>query len=644
MKRLFRKERYINEYLVLVYRFAIVMLIYSVCRILFFAFNAAMFPNVTVSSLSIMMLGGLKFDVSGLLYVNLLYFLFAIFPTPWNHKKGYRIFLKWIYILPNSVGIALNVIDFIYYPFILKRTTANVGDILKNEDNLWSLTFQFMIDYWYAFLIFIALIYLLWQFYDLFKARPISYRYKWIKYPVGLVTLVVFMIIAVIGIRGGWRHSTRPITLSNAGDYVESPEEVAIVLNTPFSVIRTIGKKSFVKMNFFKLEEEMDEIFNPVKFNPDTLTMNKKNVIIIILESFSREHFGCFNDSLGGKPYKGYTPFLDSLAGESLVFPNAFANGRKSIDAMPSVVASLPALVLPYVISEYSSNKVNSLASLLGRYGYKSGFWHGAPNGSMGFSAFTNMVGFNRYMGKTEFNDDTYFDGMWGIWDEEFFQFFANNISNDKEPFINVIFSVSSHHPFKVPERYEGVFPKGDVPLHKCVGYTDHALKLFFENVSKQDWYRNTLFIITADHSTSPVHDEYKTNINSFAIPLIFFTPDGTLKGVDNRLAQQIDILPTVLNYLNYPGCYVSFGDNLLNKGKPTFVLNYIGGDYQFMMGDLVIYFDGKKVISVYNYKNDPNLKQNILGQVDISKELTKLKAVLQQYNNRMIENNLVCK
>lgn len=644
MKRFFSKSLYVNEYLVLIYHFISVMFIYSICRVLFFAFNADMFPNVTLSSFGYMMLGGLKFDVSALLYLNLLYFLFAIIPTPWNHISGYKTLLKWLFILFNSIGIALNVIDFKYYPFIMKRITSNVGDILKNEDNLWTLTFQFLIDYWYAFIIWIGLIALLVFLFNRFKSKPTQYKRLWVKYPVGVMMLLLFATITVIGVRGGWRHSTRPITLSNAGDYVKSPEEVAIVLNTPFSVIRTIGKKSFKKMDFYKSEEELAQNFNPVSTPSDSITMKKKNVVILILESFSREHFGCFNDSLGGKTYKGYTPFLDSLAKESLVFPNAFANGRKSIDALPSVVASVPALVLPYVISEYSSNKVNSVASLLGQYGYESGFWHGAPNGSMGFSAFTNMVGFKHYMGKDEFNDDTYFDGIWGIWDEPFLQWFARSMDGNGKPFVNVFFSLSSHHPYKVPAEYEGVFPVGDIPLHKCVGYTDNALRLFFEEVKTKPWYDNTLFVVTADHSTFPVHEEYKTNINAFAIPLMFYAPGDSLKGVDKRLAQQVDILPTVMSYLNFPDCYMAFGNNLLDKKQETFVANHVGGNYQFMMDDLVIYFDDKKVTGVYNYKTDPYLQRNIQKGIDYSKQLAKMKAVLQQYNNRMVNNELVCK
>jgi phosphoglycerol transferase MdoB-like AlkP superfamily enzyme len=617
---------------------------YAVCRLLFFAFNSDLFPNVTVSGMMTIMTGGLMFDISALLYINMLFFLLALLPLPFKFSNGYQATLKWLFIVTNSIGLALNVIDFKYYPFILKRTTANVADILQNETNMGSLFGRFLIDYWYVLLIFIALVYALIKLYSIFKPKPISFTKQWLSIPVGVVAIGLFAGFTVIGIRGGYRHSTRPITLSNAGDYVQSPEEVAIVINTPFSILRTIGKKTFVKMNFFKDDNELNATFTPVVQPSDSISVNKKNVVIILLESFSREHFGVFNPTLDNGTYKGYTPFLDSLAQQSLVFTNAFANGRKSIDALPSVTTSLPALVLPYVISEYSSNKVNSLASLLGTEGYQSAFFHGAPNGSMGFSAFTNMTGFQRYVGKNEFNDDRYFDGMWGIWDEEFFQFFGKELNTMQQPFFTTIFSVSSHHPFEIPERYTSVFPEGKMPLHKCVRYTDNSLRLFFEKAKQQPWFKNTLFVITADHSTSPVHEEYMTNVNAFAIPLIFYTPNGSLKGVETKVAQQIDIMPSVLSYLGYSKPYISFGSNLFANNKPTFVINYIGDTYQFIQGDMVIYFDGKKTLRAFNFIADPALKNDLLGKVDITSMETRLKAILQQYNNRMIANDLVCK
>ncbi len=632
----------VNEFLVLAYRFAILFIFYALFRILFYLMNASLFPNVDLPGFIRIMKGGLMFDNSALIYLNILYFILFILPMQWKFNSGYGKFLKGIYLTVNGLGFALNSIDLIYYRFILKRSTFNVIDILKNEENMGKLWFQFIIDFWYVALLFVVMMILLSKAYSLLQPKKTKISHPLLYALASLVVLLMVSAFSVIGIRGGYKHSTRPITLSNAGAYVESPEEMAIVLNSPFSVIRTIGKKSFTPMHFFASEDEAEALFE-VKRQYNNVIPNKKNVVVIILESFSREFFGVFNPHLEGGNYRGYTPFLDSLARQSYIFPNAYANGRKSIDAMPSVLAGIPALVLPYVVSEYSSNKINSLANILGNEGYSSAFFHGAPNGSMGFDAFAKIAGFQSYYGKNEYNNDADFDGIWGIWDEPFFGYFAGQMNELPQPFVTAIFSLSSHHPFKVPAKYEGHFPKGPLPVQECIGYSDNALRNFFNKAKQMPWFNNTLFVITADHSSVPEHEEYKNNAEAFAVPLIFYTPDGSVaKGVNQRLAQQIDIMPTVFSYLGVSSPFVAFGNNLFDEKSSEFVVNYSNEVYQFMQNGKVIYFDGKKIVGVYDYQTDHYLKNNLQEKLGAVEEEQMLKAVIQQFNNRMIEDRLI--
>jgi phosphoglycerol transferase MdoB-like AlkP superfamily enzyme len=545
-------KRQVNEYLVMVYRFLVVMFLYSIGRILFYLFNTSMFPGVDFPSFLRIMRGGVMFDTSAVLYLNAIYFLLYLLPLPFKFKAGYQRLLKWIFMITNGTGFAFNYIDIIYYRFILKRTTASVFDIVGYDAGNYRLIFRFFYDFWYIALILLITLLLLSRLYSLFEPRP-TFRVSGWKYGIlSLFSLFIFSVASVVGMRGGYMPSTRPINMNNAGKYVNSPQEMSLVLNTPFCILRTWGKKAFEVKNYFNSEDELNRVYNPVRV-PDTIgPMKKDNVVVIILESFSREFVGSLNKQLNNGQYKGYTPFLDSLISRSLVFPNAFANGRKSIDAIPSITSSLPALVLPYVISERSGNRINSLASILGKEGYETAFFHGAPNGSMGFDAFTKIAGFNRYVGKNEYGKDDGFDGVWGIWDEPFFQFFADEMNMMKTPFFTTIFSVSSHHPFKVPEQYKEKFPEEHIPLQKCIRYTDFALKEFFDKASKMPWFKNTLFVITSDHCSESDFKEFKTSVNYFAAPLIFYKGDGSLVGKDESLAQQIDIMPSILGYLNY--------------------------------------------------------------------------------------------
>lgn len=643
LKYRFNTKRYeTNEYLVLIYRIAILMGFYSLCRILFYLFNTASFPKVTFLSFLTILKGGMMFDISALLYLNVVYMLLFLLPFHFKFNDWYQKVLKWLFMIVNGVGIAFNLIDIIYYRYILKRTTASMFDVAAFDAGNTNLIMRFFYDFWYIPLIFIFLMFFLSRFYSLLKPRPFKFRHPFVYFLSGIPVIFIVLVLSVIGMRGGWRHSTRPINMNNAGAFVNTPEEMSLVQNTPFCIFRTWGKKAFEHKSFFTSEEELSRIYSPI-YKPDSVgEFRKENVVIIILESFSRAFVGSLNPQLEDPRDRSYTPFLDSLIHESLVFPNSFANGRKSIDAIPSVTASIPALVLPYVISERSGNKINSIASLLSTQGYQTAFFHGAPNGSMGFDAFTKIAGFHQYFGRDEYGNDADFDNIWGVWDEPFFQFFAREMNHLQEPFATTIFSVSSHHPYDVPAKYKGKFPEGRIPLNKCIRYTDMALQKFFDSARKMPWFKNTLFVITADHATDSDIKEYYTSVNRFAIPIVFYKPDGSLKGIDNELAQQIDIMPTVLSYLNYPHPYIAFGNNLLDKISQRFAINYIQDSYQFLIGDHVIYMTDELITAIYNRKEDPELTKNLFGTCDFQEGQQLLKAIVQQFNNRMADNRLV--
>ena len=637
-----QRARRTNEYLVMVYRFLIVMLLYSVGRIIFYLFNTSMFPNVDFMSFLRIMRGGVMFDTSAILYLNALYFLLFLLPLPFKFKDWYQRMLKWIFMVTNGLGLLFNHIDIIYYRFILKRTTASVFDIISYDAGNYKLLFRFFYDFWYIAVILLITMLLLSALYSLVKPCPTFNTRSWKYGIVSLISLVIYSTLSVVGMRGGYMPSTRPISMNNAGKYIKSTEEMSLVLNSPFCIIRTWGKKAFLVKNYFSSEDELNRIYNPVRVPNTGEAMKHDNVVIIILESFSREFVGSLNKQIDNGHYKGYTPFLDSLISRGLVFPDAFANGRKSIDAIPSVTASIPALVLPYVISERSGNRINSLASILSKEGYQTSFFHGAPNGSMGFDAFAKIAGFQNYVGKNEYNNDEGFDGTWGIWDEPFFQFFADEMNKMKEPFFTTIFSVSSHHPFKVPAQYKEKFPEENIPLQKCIRYTDFALKEFFAKASKMPWFKNTLFVITSDHCAQSELKEYTTSVNYYAAPLIFYKGDGSLSGIGESLAQQIDIMPSVLGYLNYSKPYVAFGNNLFDPTSQRFAINYLEDTYQLIYGDYSFYFTEDKLTRIYNRKKDPYLHENILGSGDFIKEQNLFKAIIQQFNNRMAQDRLV--
>lgn len=631
----------LNAFICLVIYFVFLLGLYALLRLGFYFFNQELFPNVGISSLLTMLKGGLKFDTVAILYINIVFVFFLAIPVPFKYSTAYQKCLKWVFVLCNSLGVLVNLIDYVYYPFTLKRTTGTVLTQFSNEHNIGTLFIDFLLEYWYLLLLFIVLVYGLIKIYDVVQMlRPSKTSWSFYFVQFGAFLFTVFLFIG--GVRGGWAHSTRPITLSNAGDYVHSPEEINIVLNTPFSILKTLDAVSFQEKNYFS-EEELDRLYVVKQDAKDSAAFNKLNVVILILESFGRENVGFLNKDIANGSYSGYTPFLDSLLAESFTFSKAYANGRKSIDALPSVISGIPSVGEPFVLSIYSGNKTTSLAKLLGDEGYETAFFHGAPNGSMGFSAYMKLAGINHYYGKNEYNNDADYDGIWGIWDEPFMQFMATELDRLPEPFFASFFSLSSHHPFKVPKEYEHVFPKGNIPLHEPVGYTDHALRQFFASASKTAWFKNTLFVLCADHSSQSYLPEYQTSASTFSIPIAFYYPEGNLKGFSNKLIQQIDILPTVLEYLNYPKPYFSFGFNAFDSLQNNFVVNNIGSSFNVYYDDYFMTFDGERSTSLFNLKEDRMQKNDLLkGAVPVQDTMeTMIKAFIQRYNYSMIHNDL---
>lgn len=631
---------------VLLVRLLGIMILFTICRALFFLFNQSFFPEVGWGQAPTLLLGGIRFDLVAILYTNILYVFLTLIPLTFKYRRPYQNFLDYLFIITNSIALLANCADFIYYRFTIKRSTWTVLQEFSHENNLHKLFGGFLINYWYVFLIWVILVMLVIYITRRWKVISRPERPAWQVFLAHSVAMTVAVFLFIGGVKGGFRHSTRPITLSNAGEYVDKPKEMFIVLNTPFCIYKTLKRSDYQRANFFGSEKKANAVYSPIHMpDPSPAPFQAKNVVILIWESFGKEMVGTYNGDLENGTYKGYTPFVDSLMRHSKVYWHSFANGAKSIEAIPSVLTSIPGIMEPFILTRYTDNRLPSLPEMLQQKGYHTSFFHGAPNGSMGFKAFTNLIGVKNYYGKTEYNDDADYDGIWGIWDEEFLQFWAKKLDTFHEPFMSTLFTVSSHDPYKVPERYKGKFPKGPLPIYETMGYTDQALKKFFETAKTKPWFKNTLFVITADHSATFAHyPKYQTSVGNFSVPILFYAPgDSTVSGTDSTtLVQQIDIMPSVLGYLHYDKPYFGFGKNVFGKVPLNFAVNY-DGVYQWFNGPYVLQFDGRKTVGLYNYQEDKLLKINLTGKVpDVQKPMElQVKAFIQQYSNRMLDDRL---
>jgi phosphoglycerol transferase MdoB-like AlkP superfamily enzyme len=635
----------LQEIFTLIYRIFLAYSFYQVARFLFWFFNKDLVQIDSVSDYFKLSYHGFAFDTTAILYVNALFILLSLIPILINTKKYYQTFLFYLYFITNGLAYSLNFGDFIYYRFSQARLTSAALDVSKHENNLGKVFFHSIVDHPFVLIWFVILMFL-WVFlYKKVKVLEQKPQVLWIYFASSLVTLLITATLVVGGIRGDFKHSTRPINLVDANRHVTNPVQANFVLNSVFSFFRTIATNNFKEVHYVD-QKFIDENIKTYKTYVRDSINPKPNVVVFILESFAKEYSGAFNKDTKIKNFVSYTPFFDSLATQSLIATNAFANGRQSIHAMSSVLAGIPSLTDAFTSSPYSNQKIQSLVSVSNEMGYDTSFFHGAADGSMGFLGFGNILGFKHYYGKTEYNNDADFDGIWGIWDEPFFQYFAKTLNTKKSPFMATLFSVSSHDPFKVPAKYKGKFKKGPLEIDEPIGYTDYSLKKFFETAKKMPWYKNTIFVLVADHTNQIYYPEYKKAMNRFAIPILFFSPNPKYKlhGEITQPAQQIDIYPTLVDLMGYNKKFRSWGRSLVSKkNEAPIIVNSNGTLEQFMIGNYIYLFDGKNFTGIYHIE-DKALDKNILTtekNTEIEKGKLLSKAWYQDYMNRVINRKL---
>lgn len=635
-----------NPQIVLVLRLLLVLLLMVFTRLLIYFLHPSLFPGITPSKLLYYTFTGIRFDLVAVLYANALYILLLLLPFRFRRKRAFHILSDIIFYISNIILLIPNLADTAYYPFSLKRMTIDIFRYISTGDDTANMMPQFIRDYWYVLLILTISVFIL-----VFVARRIriSNRYvmqKHVHYYLSqTLTMFVFLALTVLGMRGGIQ--LKPVGILSAAQYAPS-QETAVVLNSAFTIMRSYGQQGIQKRNFYTDEKEMTDIFNVQKnySSMDSLgnliPMQKKNVFVIILESISAEHIGALSHQKGNKN-SDFTPFLDSLAEHSIVY-EGFANGKRSIEGIPAILASLPTwMTEDFITSQYALGKFNSLASLLKTEGYKTSFFHGGKNGTMGFDAFCRSAGFDAYYGKNEYPDQSDFDGHWGIWDEPYLQYIANTLNTATQPFMSTVFTLSSHHPYNVPDKYKNMFRKGPLEIQQTIMYTDYALKKFFEKASTMPWFQNTIFVITADHTSEAWQAFYKNRVGQYAIPIIFYEPQNGKTGHQGIIAQQTDIMPTVLDMLHYPKPFIAFGGSLLRNTEPRFNLSYLNGNYQLIHDGYVLQTDLSVSEALYNFQYDSLLTKNLFKHKEyVAAEKDKLlKAIIQQYNNRLIENKL---
>lgn len=567
---------------------------------------------------------GIWFDVITIALLFLPFYTLFLLPFSFRHNRLYLLLLKSIFHIINTAIIAVNLIDVEYFKFTSKRSTADLFSMVSTGNDVNQLLGSFLADFWLLIVILIVLIATSEVLYRRVMKDGIHFSTN------TLLSSTIYFIVLIptlffIG-RGGF--GLKPIGVIEAANYTEG-KFTAFVLPTPFTMIKTIDQHGIQYANYFS-EEKAETYFNPLKKSqPQLIFDERKNVVFLILESFGTEFIGFYSKE------ESYAPFLDSILSKSIAFDYAFSNGKKSIEAVPAIFASLPTLMdSPYISSPYGNNKIEALPTILKRYGYTSAFYHGATNGSMSFDGFATLSGFDHYVGRSEYNNEDHSDHKWGILDEYFNPWTAKQISNLPQPFLASLFTLSSHHPYYIPDHMKSKVKNGPQPICASISYADFALRSFFETAKTQPWYDNTLFVILADHTPATTTKFYSQRSQMYRIPMAIYDPSGKLAPERNKqVMQQMDLMPTILDLLNIDTEFYSFGNSVFSK-EPREAITYIQGSYNYFRGNEMFIFSNDHIqsIEVFDSIKAPEPKE-------LRAYENRIKAIIQMYNADLINN-----
>lgn len=605
----------VDRHMRLLKRFLFLLIPYSLLRIGFYFYHLDIYKHFNQNEIFQSLILGLRFDVAAILLLNIPIILLSLIP---GKKSKFVFFERFLFIVINSAGIIAALDDYELFLFMGKRLSF---DLFVITDDIWEQLPQLVLNFWYFPLV--GLVF--GVVYYSFDKKYFKVRETKSKLIYQIISSIFFLGFSFIGIRGGLQHKS--INVQSA--FTQGQNELGhLVLNTPYHFIRTLKNKSQVKLTYFaKDEEAINIILNRRDLRSQKSEINKKNIVLIILESVSLEYME-----------KGYTPFLDELKNRSAFFPYHLANGRRSIEALPSLLCGLPSLLdEPISKSIFQGNKFSCMPKILKAHDYTNYFFHGGSRGTMGFESYTLSNGFERYFSREDYPKESDFDGTWGIYDGPYLEYVAEEIKKMPKPFMAGIFTLSSHQPYSVPESLRGKFPKGTLEIHESIGYSDYALRSFFEKIKNEPWFSETVFFITSDHTSKLETHKFQNLIGRYRVPFLIFSPGSQAEFNTQKVTGHSDIPKIILNVVGQSGDELPATSVGLKNDDKGYALNYVDGqEYLLVSKKEVLTLSKDNSQKLYNYDWETG-KLTLIG----NSEDPLLKAYLQYFINGLINNNL---
>lgn len=568
---------------------------YSIFWLVFFLFARLFFILTHWESSAAESLGGLlgtfahgiRLDVSTTGYYLILPFILAI-PSLLFRGSLYGIVVRWytiILVVFSSIIVVADSSLYSYWGFRMDYTPffylKTPGEAVASVSTLKLAALIFAVAAISALFIFLYKRWIDRYFHNLERER------YWLP---GMALFLLLTGSLIIPIRGGF--GIAPI---NAGSVYFSSR---MYLNhTAINAVWNVGTSAVTQKPVdnpytFMASDEAESKFNTLAYNggvsKKVLKTDHPNVLMIVLESFSGYLVGPLDgDSL-------VTPCLNRYAREGMLFKNFYCSGTRTDKALPAILDGYPAQPAQSIIKEpKKTQSLPSLVRIFGEKGYSSAFWYGGEINFANFNSFVIGSGFQSVITKDYF-DPKDFNSKWGVHDHVLFEALRDSMKTPRQPFFNVVLTLTSHEPFEIPEK--PVFEGNDIvtAYRNSVHYTDKVVGSFLDWAKTQEWWNNTLVILVADHGARITPDIEAFSRKIFRIPMIWTGGALAIRdSVVTRIGGQTDIPLTLLNQTAFRGSF-KFGKDLLSDDAKSFAFFTFNEGFGLVTDSSAVAYDCK--------------------------------------------------
>ncbi|VAY86281.1 Phosphoglycerol transferase I [hydrothermal vent metagenome] len=536
---------------------------------------------------------GLRVDLISVTTSTSILVLFLILPFRFSNNEYYQNIFAYLWYVVLIVIVFVILADMVYFDFVHRHVGSEIKVMGDEADMFVGMLLEYKIMLvLYAF--FCVVIFFLFR-----RAIKIKLEVKKQSMAWRIGIFFIVFILLFLSIRG--KIQGKPFSISDAFS-VNKTASGNLALNGFYTLYRTISKNKKKQYRFYDdattIEvsqsllkssrfEFLDQKYPLLRSLVKSETKSKKhNVVIIMLESWSSKYVDSF-----GSNNLGVTKNFDKIASKGLSFSNFYANGQRSIEGITALLTGIPVLKnFSFLGSGLELSNLSYLGTIAKENGYSTIAMQSSKRGSFNVDSITKLAGFDSYYGAEDMplvgDEDKDKKPRFGTWDGNMYTLLHQKLSNQKEPFVSFAFTSTTHTPFISPGKQWERYKHNNTNLFgylNTLKYADDKLGEFMEKVKNEPWFDNTIFIFMADHTIGFGNDSemFKgTNIKiknreleEMKIPLVIYAPKIFKPAIIDSVGSQADIIPTLIDILNWKGNFATLSNSLISPSSNSFAL-----------------------------------------------------------------------